>query len=207
MSKTKNKEQKEETPKSQIIQQISKASYNNDGVIVNFHEAVIVEGKGKVKKKSIEDPTIPHPDMVMALRILLPHFIKMSPLAVLFPEVDEKYIKSRKIIEIKKEDKDAPINMFSVNGVVFSGTEGAEDYSVQLIGRLVYPNGKVISMTLPGERLNAEGGYALKEQLVEDINSFIDEIDKYINEGKALQGTLNLKPAVAEAEANGNDER
>lgn len=201
MSKTKKAAAPEvDEPKQQaeIVQQISKATYNKSGVSVEFHEAVLVEGKAKVKKKTVEDPTPPHPDLLMSLKILLPHFIKMSPLGLLFKEVDEKYIKSRKIIDIAKED---PINMFEVNGVTFSGNDGEADYSVQLIGRLVYPNGKVISMTLPGERLNAEGGYALKEQLIEDINNFIDEIDKFINEGKAHQLSLKLEPA------NGNDER
>lgn len=201
MSKTKKEvEEKEETPVS-AIQSISKATYNKQGVNVEFHTAKIIDGKGKLKKESVEDPTPPHPDLILSLRILLPHFLKMTPFASLFPEIDEKFIKGRKVLDFKSDDKTNPINIFQVNGVSFSGDEDSADYQVQLIGRAIYPNGKVISMTLPGERLNAEGGYAFKEQLAEDINSFIDEIDKFVNEGKALQGSLQLEPA------NGNDER
>lgn len=170
-------------------QSISKATYNKSGVTVLFTEAKVIEGKAKVKNHTVEDPTPPHPDLLMCLKLLLPHFIRMSPLSALFKKVDDKYIKNRNILEEKPE---ADINMFEVNGVTFSGTEGEEDHSVQLIGRLRYPNGKVISMTLPGERLNTDGGYSGKEQLIEDINALIDEFDKYVNEGKAAQLTLEL---------------
>jgi hypothetical protein len=160
-------------------QSISKAVFNKKGVTVIYTEAKVVDGKGKVKAHTVEDPTPPHPDLINALKVLLPHFIKMSPLAVLFPNVDEKYIKARKIFE---EEANANINMFEVNGVTFSGDEEEEDHSVQLIGRLKYSNGKVISMTLPGERLNTEGGYALKE-----------------HEGKSAAPELFSQPAGAEA--------
>lgn len=200
MKKVKDTEATAEV-KTETVQQIKKATFNKSGVTVEYTEALIVAGKGTIKTHAINDPTTPHADLLMSLRILLPHFIKMSPLALLFPSVDEKYIKGRKILDVAIEE---PINMFEVNGVTFSGVEGAEDYSVQLIGRLKYPNGKVISMTLPGERLNTEGGYALKEQLVEDINNYIDEIDKFINEGKSGVATLFNQPAE---QANGNDER
>lgn len=178
---------------------ISKATYNKSGVTVEFIEMKIIEGKAKPKTQTIQDPSDPHPDLKMSLKILLPHFIRMSPLSALFPGIDEKYIKSRKVLD---EKPDAVLNMFEVNGVTFSGDEGEDDYSVQLIGRLKYPNGKVISMTLPGERLNAEGGYALKPQLIEDINSLIHEFDLYINEGKAAQMVLDLAGA-----SSGNDGR
>lgn len=198
MSKVKKEAAETTEQESKTVQTISKATHNKSGITVEFHEAIIIQGKGRVKKKSVEDPTPPHPDLLMSLKLLLPHFIKMSPLAVLYPNVDEKYIKGRKILEAKKDD---PINIFEVNGLSFSGNEEDADYSVQVIGRLVYPNGRVISMTTPPERINAEGGYNLKEQFAEDINSFIDEIDKFVFHNKALQISLELEPA------NGNDER
>ena len=192
-------EQKALPAQTESVQEIAKATYNKSGVHIEYTEAKIIDGKAKVKEHSVSDPTPPHPDLIQSLKLLLPHFIRMTPLAFLFPELDSKYIKGRKVLD---EPTDAKIFIFEVNGVSFSGVSDTPEYTVQLIGRLKYPNGKVISMTLPGERLNAEGGYSDKEQLAEDINNFIDEIDQF-DKGKALQGKLDL---VGEA-SNGNDER
>lgn len=165
-----------------MSKQITKATVKKDGVTVEYAEALVIDGKGKLKTHTIDDPQAPHPDLLQSLKILLPHFVLIAEAPGF--KLDAGYLKKRKILD---EPEDADIFRFQVNGVSISGRDDSE--GVQLIGRLVRKDNKVISMTLPLEFLAVDGGYAHKAQLTEDLQSYLDEVEQYL-EGKKAQLAL-----------------
>lgn len=156
--------------KSEII--IEKVKFTKDGAEIIFKSNSIIADQAVQDGNKIERSRPPHPDLLKALKVLVPHYLLITGLNPI--AIDADYLQKRNIISEENEQ----VKSFAIYGFSLSGEGDGE--GVILLGKKKTPAGKTIAIPCPSQGLTGEKGYQFKDILLEDLNEAIEEIEAYI---------------------------
>lgn len=151
---------------------IEKVKFTKDGAEIIFKSNSVIKDQAVQDGNRLTRSREPHPDLLKALKALVPHYLLITGLNPI--EIDADYLQKRTILTEENEQ----IKSFTIYG--FSLTGEGDSEGVVLLGKKKTPAGKTIAIPAPGEGLSGEKGYQHKDILSEDLNEVIEELEAYI---------------------------
>lgn len=153
---------------------IRKAFIKADGNL-KIEIAVPTDETGRIinDKRSIDRKVMPHSTLKRAFKNLLPHALNLLRLTPKGSVFDEKYIKSRKVVN------DTDLRDYTVVGFERSGKDD-EPELVIILRKSVFGE-KTIDIKTKPTKTHGKTEYPFASLLVGDLDDCIEEVFEYIN--------------------------